>query len=264
MSNAIQTDVLGYFNPNDYPIQISTGRLGLQFNVGSKKHIIDSDGLKVNDPELAKHVGVGLLAAEKSPNGQLVPINHLRRPVKPNRERGTSVISGSQNVFIDVHGEALRPTMPNAQTKVEDGRQLGNPVKGFTVNEAVNAGLINAPIGFEANQDNGSSNPRDIQTGTSRNVPRQAKANPYSGLKERAISAPQPIVEEAQEIDDVPITTDMSALLGKALGTTKPVEQAIPVSPASVEPTPMVAIEETGKKRRRRKSKDQPSDEPQV
>src|SRR5258708_26647552 len=57
-----KTTVLGYFNPNDYPLQIPLRDLNIVLQLQPKDYVVDRSGPRVNDPRLDAYVGEGKLA----------------------------------------------------------------------------------------------------------------------------------------------------------------------------------------------------------
>ena len=74
------TNIVGYFNPNDWPISIHSSALGINnLTIPKGAYVLDSEGNKVNDPRLnvSGYVGPSMLATELSdvpvPVREIVP-----------------------------------------------------------------------------------------------------------------------------------------------------------------------------------------------
>jgi hypothetical protein len=73
------SNVIGYFNPNPWPVHIMISELGgLSLTLQQKgDYVLSVDGKKINDPILEQHVGPVGLAREVSTSP--VPINYIPR-----------------------------------------------------------------------------------------------------------------------------------------------------------------------------------------
>ena len=65
------TDVVGYYNPNNYRIKLSSSILGLNISLNPGAFVVNQAGHRVNDPRLEVHVGAGRLSRSKSTTGQV-------------------------------------------------------------------------------------------------------------------------------------------------------------------------------------------------
>lgn len=72
-------DVVGYFNPNTWPIQVAISELNLSVPLQPMEYILDRSGRKINDPILEPYVGPKMLQRETSNK----PVNILRIPTRP-------------------------------------------------------------------------------------------------------------------------------------------------------------------------------------
>ena len=122
------TTVVGYFNNNNYPVQIECNELNVRFTLAQKgEYILDREGNKVNDPAFLRYCRVGFLSKEETVGGARVPIRYLRRPEAASGATGFSGHTG---------GEQPRPrtNTPAAST---------NPIQGYaSVAEALKAGVF--------------------------------------------------------------------------------------------------------------------------
>ena len=72
------TNVIGYFNPNDYPMQIVVAEHNTTLHLNPKKWVTGRDGVSIiNDPILDNYVGKGRLA-RASDKTKTVPVIRLR------------------------------------------------------------------------------------------------------------------------------------------------------------------------------------------
>lgn len=74
-ASATTTEILGYFNPNGYPIALQLSELRMTVNLAKGEFVVDRSvpPRKVNDPRLDRYVGPYRLARELSTSGP-VPI----------------------------------------------------------------------------------------------------------------------------------------------------------------------------------------------
>lgn len=135
------TKVLGYFNPNNWPINIMISELGGMSVVLQQKghYVLAADGKKINDPILEQHVGVHGLAREMS--AKEVPIHYIPRPVtsKPS----ASPVSEAAGFVKGPNGQIM-PVLKSAVEYVtaEALPMNGVPVVGMTVEMARRLKLI--------------------------------------------------------------------------------------------------------------------------
>lgn len=132
-----KTNVIGYFNPNEYPIQLSLAEFNMVLQLQPNTYVVDRSGRLVNDPVLDRFVGKGKLA-RASDQKQQVEITHLR-PVND----GTAAPAAHQHSVSqaqrfdtkDGRVVAVNPvnTAPQPQTPPPVSY---NPVKGYSVEEA--------------------------------------------------------------------------------------------------------------------------------
>lgn len=138
---ANKTSVIGFFNPNEYPLLLVVSEHNMQINLEPKKYIVDRTGALVNDPLLDSYVGKGKLSRARDPKQQ-VDIVYLR-PVNPAPAPGVEPTpfshAVSQATGFQVKDGRVQPVMP-AQSVVPQANVPPpvsyNPVKAYTIEEA--------------------------------------------------------------------------------------------------------------------------------
>lgn len=139
------TNVIGYFNPNEYPLQLSLAEHNMVIQLEPKQYIIDRTGRMVNDPVLDRFVGKGRLA-RATDQKQRVEITFLR-PVsesessRPPDGHRHSVSQASRFDVKDGQVVAVNPVSAEQQTAAPRPSSY-NPVRGMTVEQAAKLRLI--------------------------------------------------------------------------------------------------------------------------
>lgn len=128
-----KTRVVGYFNPNPWPIHIMISELGGMSVVLQQRghYVLTSDGKKINDPVLEKHVGPNGLAKEMSPSD--VPINFIPRPTPASSRNSSPVMEAS--AFVKGPNGQVMPVLKQAAAEVTAADAMpmnGVPVVGMT------------------------------------------------------------------------------------------------------------------------------------
>jgi hypothetical protein len=144
---ATKTNVIGYFNPNEYPLLLSISEHNMQIHLEPKKYIVDRTGALVNDPILNAYVGKGRLSRASDPKQQ-VDIVHLR-PVNPAPAPGVAPTafthSVSQATGFQVKDGRVQPIAPAptaVQPAVVPPPVSYNPVKAYSIEDAKRLKLI--------------------------------------------------------------------------------------------------------------------------
>ena len=153
------TNVLGYFNGNAWPVQLSISALGRIFNIQPGEFIQDGRGGKFNDPVFEPYVGPNLLSREWVPGNAVTPVRKVPA-LQQIQSTNASGFTGTPNTN----------TLPNANAPVVAPANMvapsinSSPVKGFSIEEARKAGLIRDS--HEPNQtalrDDGSLPPGEV------------------------------------------------------------------------------------------------------
>lgn len=125
-----RTNVLGYWNANSWPVQISISSLGKVFTVQPGQFIVDDQGNKFNDPTFEGYTGPGLLSREWVSAGTAVHIRRVSPPVQH--------LQAPQ-------GFTGQPNFPVAQPlpgPAQAANTNKSPVSGYSIDEAKRIGLI--------------------------------------------------------------------------------------------------------------------------
>lgn len=133
------TNVIGYFNPNEYPLQLSLAEHNVVLQLPAKAYVIDRQGRLVNDPTLDRFVGKGKLARASNPKEQheiilLRPVNDASQTAAPAAHQHS--VSQAQRFDVkDGRVHAVKP-VSTAPVVATPPPQSYNPVRGMTVEEA--------------------------------------------------------------------------------------------------------------------------------
>lgn len=162
MSTQSKTNVIGYFNPNEYPLQLSLAEHNMVLQLPPKAYVIDRTGRLVNDPVLDRFVGKGKLSRASDPKQQvevtlLRPVNDTAAPA-PNPHQHS--VSQAQR-FDTKDGRVVAVNAVNtAPQPVTPPPQSYNPVKGMTIEQAKAMKLIKptkpVPEDFGADETTGA------------------------------------------------------------------------------------------------------------
>lgn len=112
MSNS---KIVGYFNPNRWPVIVSISAVNLTMTVPPKGYVLDRDRKKVNDPLLEKFVGADMLARETSKTE--VPLNLFPRPQPIVTGAHQNGVSSSADVVKDSRGIVQDSSFDNVQSR---------------------------------------------------------------------------------------------------------------------------------------------------
>lgn len=139
-----KTSVVGYFNPNSYPLQLSLAEFNLVLSLQPKAYVVDRSGRLVNDPILDRFVGKGKLARASDQKQTLDitymrPVNDTSTEVKPTHQHSVSQAKrfdtkDGRVVAVESTASVAQPTTPPPQSY--------NPVRGLTIEEAKRLNLI--------------------------------------------------------------------------------------------------------------------------
>ena len=92
------TKVIGFFNPNEWPVSIHSSQLGLNnLTIPKGGYVTDTQGNKINDPRLSSYVGPNMLATEFS--DEPVPVREIVPP-------------GDRRTAMESPGFTSSPTVP--------------------------------------------------------------------------------------------------------------------------------------------------------
>lgn len=109
------TKIVGYFNPNRWPVIVSISAVNLTLTVPPKGYVLDQNRKKVNDPLLEKFVGADMLARETSKTE--VPFNLFVRPQPIVTGAHHNGVSSSADVVKDSRGIVQDTSFDNVQSR---------------------------------------------------------------------------------------------------------------------------------------------------
>lgn len=132
------TNVIGYFNPHDYPIVVQVSEVNVKTEVGSKRYITDPAGRYINDPVFEKYCHAKGLA--RTTTQTPVPIYALPRTVRATPAGSVTqakgfVRDGSGKTIPSYDKKAL--AAPKREVSVNSQSHVG-----MSVEEARKRGLI--------------------------------------------------------------------------------------------------------------------------
>jgi hypothetical protein len=140
------TKVVGYFNPNDYPMQLIVSEHNLTLNLPPKSYVVDRDQRLVNDPLLDHYVGKGRLSrATGQKEVQVILLAPLNRQPQPGQTANAYQHAVSEAVGFqkDAYGQTqpiiAKESVPVAAVPPPVSY---NPVKALTVEQAKQLRLI--------------------------------------------------------------------------------------------------------------------------
>jgi hypothetical protein len=146
MSNET-TNVVGYFNSNDYPMQLLVSEHNLTLHLPPKGWVVDRAKRVVNDPILDKYVGRGRLSRASNPNAK-VPVVRIQavNAVTPQGQPPTQYqhpVYSATGFQRDANGvmSAVRPQETAPQPSVPPPVSY-NPVRAMSVEQARKLRLI--------------------------------------------------------------------------------------------------------------------------
>jgi hypothetical protein len=141
------TNVIGYFNPNDYSLSLAITEFNMNIQLAPKQYIVDRGGRLVNDPFLDNYVGKGKLsrASDKKKSVEivsLVPYSAITQAAAVTQAAPHPVTQAvgfhknSQGVTVPIGTSPTVPVVANPPP------QSYNPVRGYSVEEARKLRLI--------------------------------------------------------------------------------------------------------------------------
>jgi hypothetical protein len=165
-----KTNVIGYFNPNIYPLQLSLAEFNMVLQLQPKAYVVDRSGRLVNDPVLDRFVGKGKLA-RASDQKQQVEITFLRPVNDTSPTPAAHQHSVSQAARFDTKDGRVVAVAPvsTASQPLTPPPQSYNPVRGLTIEQAKQLKLIKptrpVPEDFGADETSGApKSGQDIPT----------------------------------------------------------------------------------------------------
>jgi hypothetical protein len=140
-NTAATTNVVGYFNPNQYRIYVEISELNLKCELNPGQYIRDRAGNYINDPIFEDYVQPKGLS--KSTSETLVPINFVPRFVKS--VRPVHAVTQATGFVRQPDGQVVPSYQQAPQTQQADAPINKNPIFGMTVDKARQLGLIGKP-----------------------------------------------------------------------------------------------------------------------
>lgn len=212
---AVLSNVVGYFNPNSWPVVINISAVNVNFTLPSKAFVVLRDGRKVNDPILETYVGPDMLAKQTTKEG--VPQVLFPRPdaVVVSHETG---IRASQTVVKDSRG-IVQDASFGAAAVAPSAPSSGGAIRVYSKNDAIKAGIIRPMIesrieppketdGQPARLDDvpviEDTTPREASPAEARRI--------IENMKKSSPSAPPPLAPEAPAGSDQAAQSQAEAL----------------------------------------------------
>jgi hypothetical protein len=232
MSNASvhpQTSILGFVNPNTWPIVINISSVNVNMTIQPKSYVTLRDGRRVNDPLLEQFVGPGMLVKEKSKSA--VPLIPFPRPA-PLGTVTTNGISASHKVNKDSRGIVQDSSFQGIDMPPPaDGSQ--SSIHAYTKEDAIRLGIIKPMIERHVNAPKATAGVESHKTLPSidDDMPRDAKpseAKKIIAQLKAGQSLPAPVEDETPEVEEPGLSKKEEETL-----TTKLLES---LSPGSLEP----------------------------
>ena len=152
------TTVVGYYNPNTWPVNITISDLNITVPIAPRDYVLDRQGRKVNDPILERYVGPKMLAREQSDK----PTALLRISANPSPAPSASSHPVGQGKK-DGNGKwqptpAAAPGTPGALPPAPSASV--SSVRGMSIEDAKRLGFIGAqrlvPEDYGAAETNGT------------------------------------------------------------------------------------------------------------
>ena len=183
------TNVVGYFNPNLYPVHISISELNLSFTLKNRgDYIVDKTGRKINDPVFERCVGTSMLAREMS-DAPIQVVALRRNPtVTPTGPYGFGGLNDSK-----------KATPENTAPRTPEVRPSGgvNPVGAFSRAQAERLGIVKSVRGMS--EDAGVT---DTDKGLAPNIQEAldiSRTTPREPRKNAAVVPPTALAESPQQ-----------------------------------------------------------------
>jgi hypothetical protein len=166
MATETKTNIIGYFNPNDYPLQLSIAEFNMVLQLQPKSYVVDRAGHLVNDPVLNRFVGKGRMA-RLSDQKQQVEFTMLR-PINdavaaPGVPHSHSVTQAQR--FETHNGRVTAVPQANPPTAQTPPPVSYNPVRGMSIEQAKQLKLVKPtkPVPEDFGADESTGAPRSGQ-----------------------------------------------------------------------------------------------------
>jgi hypothetical protein len=141
------TNVVGFFNPNSYPMQIVVAEHNLTLQLKPKQWIVDRGGRIVNDPILDKYVGKGRLsrASDQAKKVEVIRLQATNRQMPPGQVPAVyqHPVYQATGFVRDPNGQmAAVQALPTAPQPTVPPPVSYNPVQAMSVEQARKLRLI--------------------------------------------------------------------------------------------------------------------------
>jgi len=238
--NKTSTTTVGYFNSNDFPMQLLVSEHNLTINLKPKEWIFDrsTPPRLVTDPILDGYVGKGKLSRASNPakEAPIVCLTSVNAPPTPGQPAPvyTHAVTTAKSFVKDPATGQVRPVMAAPSTPVPTTAPpvSYNPVKGFSMAEARRLKLIRPTKAIA--EDFGA-------TETASGAPRPGEQIPTI---EYATDTTRP--QPGSEVVAAPITADQHGVMEamtKGVATVSPdAEDVVAATIAAVRNNPQSAV----------------------
>ena len=203
------TNVVGYFSPNPWPLQISLSSTGVSLLLERKGDFVkDSQGRKINDPILEQYVGPGMLSRETS--SKPVPMLLFAPQALPAQNNATSV-------HVATNARQMNAPASTNPASFETLAANHNSCVGMTMEQALKLKLVRPTItpkvtlskDTDGQPPQGESLaylddtiPRDMKPGEYQRWLAQQRAGIPPETEEEPVEAP---VDSAPEVESTPV-----------------------------------------------------------
>jgi len=125
-----ETNVVGYFNASEYPVNLSLSALGRSFPLAPNAYVLDDQQRKVNDPIFEPLCGPKMLSREMTVDDSMIGILRIARPSEiaqtshsSNPVRSMSIDEAKRLGIISAGGHGMsinQPVKTDPRTVIND------------------------------------------------------------------------------------------------------------------------------------------------
>lgn len=134
------TRIVGYFNPNPYPILVEVSEANIKVELKPNEFIRDRNGHYINDPIFDDYVQPRGLS--RSIGKEELPVRFVPRLVKSTRPPHSV---SQATAFVRDNNGRTQPVYAKPPQEIEPTPENRNPITGMTVEKARQLGLIGKP-----------------------------------------------------------------------------------------------------------------------
>lgn len=192
MSDTAKTNVVGYFNPNTYRVNVAISELNLTVMLEPMQFVMDRQGRKINDPLLDRFVGSKMLSPETSKKPvQIIYIPTTTGPRVPDSRH--VVRAGVKSPA----GKWQAAPEPPPQAEQEQPPVAKSPTQGMSMDEARRRGLVGRARMVP--EDYGAAETDGVPA-TGQNIPpiRYAVESVAPAAQARATALPKALTEQVR------------------------------------------------------------------